>query len=274
MQNNYNIYPTLLDAYQDYRRSSIIYDQYYSFSENPPFTEEEFEEKQFKNLIDKINRIPIVDSEAADKGTAFNEVVDCLIHHCKSDKISVERVYKTIANGLTNPSDGKVIGGDVVETDEIIGLSVIYNNKEFYFPIGLCKEFARYYTGAISQLFVSALLPTAYGNVNLYGFIDELMPLSCHDIKTTKRYSVGKFKHHFQHIVYPYCLMKSGADVKTFEYNIAEIGMRAWSSYTETYTFLPERDIPYLTESVEDLIRFINDNRALITDKKIFAENK
>ena len=54
-------------------------DKYYGFSENPPYSDVEFDEKMFKELIDKINRIPF-ESEAADKGTAFNELVDVLAH--------------------------------------------------------------------------------------------------------------------------------------------------------------------------------------------------
>ena len=75
MQPNYRIYATLLDSYFNYLNSDVIYERYYGWSENPPYTEEEFRQKQFQELIDRINRRPF-DSEAADKGTAFNEVID------------------------------------------------------------------------------------------------------------------------------------------------------------------------------------------------------
>ena len=74
MQPNYRIYATLLDSYFNYLNSDVIYERYYGWSENPPYTEEEFRQKQFQELIDRINRRPF-DSEAADKGTAFNEVL-------------------------------------------------------------------------------------------------------------------------------------------------------------------------------------------------------
>ena len=97
------------------------------------------------------------------------------------------------------------------------------------------------------------------------------MPMSVHDIKTTGKYSVGKFKDHSQHLVYPYCLMQNGNDIRTFEYNVAAIDKyNRWETFTEIYVFEPERDIPILRNRCEDLIRFLLDNRHLITDKKIF----
>jgi hypothetical protein len=100
------------------------------------------------------------------------------------------------------------------------------------------------------------------------------MPTSVHDIKTTSQYYVGKFKNHSQHLVYPYCLIQSGNDIKTFEYNVATIGVNGYQTYTETYVFNPGRDIPILTQRIEDLIQFVEDNRHLITDKKIFGGEK
>ena len=80
---SYKFYATLLDGYQDYLRSSEIYQEYWGFSENPSKTEDEFEVEQLQGLINRINRVPF-DSEAADKGTAFNEVVDCLVLNQKT----------------------------------------------------------------------------------------------------------------------------------------------------------------------------------------------
>ena len=58
-----------------------IYDavnQQYISCTGEVWTEEEFEEIQRLSLIDTINRVPF-DSEDADRGTAFNEIVDCFI---------------------------------------------------------------------------------------------------------------------------------------------------------------------------------------------------
>ena len=265
----YKFYATILDAYQDYLDSDLIYEKYWGFSENPPCTSEEFHEKQFQSLIDRINRVHY-ENDAVDKGTAFNEVVDCMVSRRNSSKIQVERVYEVKADGLVDPCNGKVIGGDCYVTDKVEGLNVTYNGKNFYFPMPLIREFADYYKGAVPQVYIQAELETMYGNVLLYGFIDYSMPFCTHDLKTASKYSVGKFKRHWQHIVYPYALIRNGCDVRDFEYNVAEIGKSYYRTYTESYTFSEERDIPHLTQHCEDFIRFLNENRKLITDKKIF----
>lgn len=265
----YRFYATLLDAYQNYLDSEIIFEKYWGWSEKPPCTPEEFKQKQFQSLIDRINRVSF-DSDAADKGTAFNEVIDCMVLHRKSDKIQVEREYEVKCDGLIDPCDGKVIGGDCIETGKVVGLNVKYNEKTFYFPLPLIREFSDYYQGAVPQVYIQAVLPTMFGNVLLYGYIDYVMPFCTHDLKTTRQYSVGNYKRHWQHIVYPYALIKNGCNVPDFEYNIAEIGKTYYRTYTECYTFKEGRDVPLLIQHCENLIKFINDNRALITDKKIF----
>lgn len=270
-QPKYRFYATILDSFWGYLNSDVIWDKYWGWSENPPHTPEEFHEQQFQELIDRINRKPF-DSEAADKGTAFNEVVDCMIENRKSDTVKVEKVYKVEREGVCDET-GKPLYYDETPTNTVIGLKATYNNREFVFPISLCREFAGYFKNALTQLRVEAILPTAYGNVLVYGVIDELMPTSVHDIKTTGSYSVGKFKDHHQHLVYPYALMQSGSDVRTFEYNIVEFnkGGCVVDTYTETYVFNPERDIPVLTNHCEEFIRFLEENKELITDTKIFG---
>lgn len=247
-QPKFKFYATLLDSFWNYLNSDIIYDHYWGWSEEPPHTPEEFHELQFKELIDRINRVPF-DNEKADRGTAFNELVDALIENRKPEKMEVERNVENTC------------------------YTVVYNNRTFVFPIFLCCEFANYFKGALTQQRVEAILPTAFGNVLVYGLIDELMPTTVHDIKTTGSYTFGKFKNHFQHLVYPYALMQNGSDVRTFEYNIVEFNKGGFvvDTYTETYVFESVRDIPILTNHCEDLIRFLEENRGLITDKKIFA---
>lgn len=272
---DFNVYATLIDSFQNYLNSALIWEQYWGWSENPPHTPEEFEEQQYQGLIDRINRVPF-DSEAADKGTAFNELVDCLIEHRgPSEKFNFEKVYKVetyrTKDWYGNDNMDFIPGHtEQRQTDELVAIKVFYNDREFIFDIELCREFASYYKGAVTQYYTEAILPTKYGNVKLYGFLDELMPDCIHDIKTTGRYSVGKFKDHAQHLVYPYCLTHNGMDVRMFEYNIAVLDKYGrWETFTETYAFKAERDIPVLTQRVEALIEFLNDNRDKITDKKI-----
>lgn len=267
---SYRFYATLLDGFQDYLNSDIIYEKYWGYSENPPHTPEEFRQKQFQSFIDRINRVPF-DSEAADKGTAFNEIIDCMIEHRKSDKVDVRYAYETIVLGQVDNCEPDERWADVQQTNKIVGLNATYNNRTFYFDIKLCREFANYYKGALTQQFVRAIVPTRFGNVEVYGYVDELMPQSIHDIKTTGKYSVGKFKDHWQHIVYPYCYQQNGQDLRLFEYNIAEIDKYGrWETFTESYMYKPERDVPKLIAMCEELISFLIENRHLITDRRIF----
>lgn len=275
----YKFYATLLDAFTGYLRSDALWERYWGFSENPPHSPEEFREKQFQSLIDTINRVPF-GSEAADKGTAFNEVVDCMVENRKSEIMQIKSVKEKFIQIFCNNLPGydsckkdhceKCPFSSKEERERVVSIDVVYNNRKFSFSPYLCHEFADYYKGALTQQHVEAILPTCFGDVLLYGYIDELMPMSVHDIKTTGSYYVGKFKDHWQHLVYPYCLMRNGMDVRLFEYNVTDFRQ----TYTESYTFVPERDIPILTAHCEDFIRFLQDNRDLITDKKIFAEDE
>jgi hypothetical protein len=253
VQPKYLIYATLLDTYQNYVSGGSIWQDYYGFSEDPAVSEDEFCEKQKHSLLDRINRVPLSweDSEKADRGTAFNEVIDCLLSGKKSEKTTITLIR-----------DGNTAK---VRAD--------YNGRSFVFPLSLCQEFSRYFHGASSQVQVAATLPTQYGDVLLYGYIDELMPTSIHDIKTTGQYKVGKFRRNWQHIVYPYCLNASGNDVRDFEYNVAVLNDKYPCNYetrTEHYNYVPERDVPRLVECVEGLVEFIEAHRDVITDKKIF----
>lgn len=261
----YQFYATLLDKYQSYLDFRIIYNQYWGFSENPPFTEEEFEEKQRQDLLDQINRVPF-DSENADRGTAFNEVIDCMIENRKSDDVEVTKIYEADIYDV----------GTIQGKGNVVFLQAKYNGRTFMFPINVCREFAEYYKGALTQVFTSGILSTRYGDVRLYGYIDELMPMCVHDIKHTSKYSVGKFRRNWQHVVYPFCLNQDGNSITQFEYNIAQYNDKKsgteYETFSEHYTYVPERDLPRLVEVCEGLIEFIETHRHLITDKKIFNE--
>jgi len=245
---NYKIYPSLLDCFQDYVGSDLIWEKYWGGSENPPHTPEQFRQIQFETLINRINRVPMrwEDSEAADKGTAFNEIVDCLIEHRDSKKMELHHI------------------GD----NPVTAIKAIYKDREFTFPIEPCRTFASYFKGAITQQYVESVIYTIYGDVLIYGFIDELMPQSVCDIKMTNRYNFGKFRNHAQHLVYPYCLQHSGNDIFTFEYVIYSNNEMS----KECYSYVPERDNEILRKKIESFIEFLLTNKKLITDTKIFNQ--
>lgn len=244
-QPKYRIYATLLDAFGQLERWDALWEKYYGFSQEPPCSPEEFREKLERELVDKVNRVPF-DSEAADRGTAFNEVVDALVEGRKPNGMEVRR------------EDGN-------ET-----YVVTFNGREHRYPVSLCVEVAKSYAGALTQKRVSALMETAYGDIELYGVIDELLPFSVHDIKTTKSYSVGKFKFNNQHLVYPYCLQQQGVDVTDFFYDVV-VWDKEYSRYREHYSYVAARDEAVLKERVENFILWLEEHRGEITDKKIFG---
>ena len=247
---SYVFYATLLDSFQSWLSSSETWQEYWGFAEDPSKSEEDFEKEQFQSLIDRINRVPMKweDSEAADRGTVFNEIVDCVIENRNSKRAELKSNKET---GL---------------------ITANYNKRTFVFPISLIRELADYFKGAMTQVYTEGKLPTKYGIVLLYGFMDELMPDSVHDIKTTSKYKVGKFRKNWQHIVYPYCLRAEGNNIYDFEYNVVNLSNN--STYKEFYKFNPDVDVPRLTNHVEQLIEFIETNKQLITDQKVFNSHQ
>lgn len=241
-QLQYKFYATLLDAFQGYLSASDIYQQYWRFSENPAKTEEEFEIEQYQGLIDKINRVPF-ESEPAEKGSAFNELVDCIVENRNSDAYTIgyddQRTHFTVKN----------------------------DKWSFDFPYALTMDISKRLNGALTQQHTEAILHTKYGNVLLYGYIDELMPFKVVDIKTTGKYSAFKYRNGWQHIVYPFCLNNNGIYLNQFDYLVTDFK----NVYEEVYFFDADRDVPLLVDHCEKFIEFLDQNRELITDTKIFA---
>jgi hypothetical protein len=212
-QPDYKIYPSILDAYAWYKKS-----------ESPECKQE---------LIDKINRVPF-QSEAADKGTAFNELVDLKI---------------------SEPSCNLCI-----DKDE-------YGFGPFWFKIPIVETFAEELKGAIPQQRVEATIETDNGLVLLYGYADEILADTCIDIKTTKSYEFPKFMHNWQHVVYPYCLNQMGIECNNFIYLITDFN----NIFKEEYKYNPAKQLNRLKAELNDFIFFLDMNKDVITDKKIFA---
>lgn len=246
----YKIYPSLLDSYSYYLSTEETWSRYWGNSDNPSKTLEEFEDEQFKGLIDKINRVPIPweETELMDRGTAFNEIVDCMINGKNSETMEITH-------------DGNNITAE-------------FNKRTYTFPISICREFSTYFKGAQNQMRVSAILPTMYGDVEVYGVLDELTALCVHDIKTTKKYEAWKYKNYAQRLVYPYCLNENGSKVERFEFNVLEItetkSKTTYETFTEFYTYNHDEDTIVLRGMVEELIEFLETHKELITNEKIF----
>ena len=272
-QPKYRIYPSLLDKYEALLHVEEEVESPFNLdSETGEYkrTEEEIEYELKKSLLDCINRVPI-DSEAADKGTAFNAIIDAWVHR-RPHKVATEREPYTIS-GFDQ--------ANVIQVAFEERADGVQKARHFIFDREWCIEESGYFAGSISQVLVKAILPTRYGDVELYGYIDELRRDVVYDIKTTSRYTFGKYARGWQRHVYPYCLIASGMmeSVKAFEYTAYQLkksrtGLISGTRYPEYYVYDHAQSTALLTAHVEGFIEFLEANRELITDKKIFGNTE
>ena len=263
----YQFSATLLDAFEGWLHPDRIWEKYWGQSDNPSKSYEDFCKEQEQGLIDRINKVEFI-SEPASKGTAFNDVVDWVLNNQDYDcKTKITPIY---ARGCTRPVAYEAwLDGFVFRFDyELVRMVTSYYRVHFDAP--MC------------QVYVHAALPTSYGDVDLHGYIDELKPNVCHDLKTTGSYSFGDFKHHWQHLVYPYCLRKDGSTIDTFSYDIIPwkrnygkmpadyIPCAADGFYHEIYNYRDEEAEEKLRRHCEGLIEFIEAHKDQIYNEKIF----
>lgn len=300
----YRFYPTLLDRFQSYLDTQVEdffyqdeqgkwHKNYNEADETLHFSQEEVDALLKQELLDAINRVPHEPSEAASKGTALNEVVDCLIHNRNSDNDNV--IIKTIKSGRDLYNVRNLVNGiisinteyDLPNCEELCRKAVstfIYascDGFEFFFDIPFCKSIAEYFKGSLSQVFTSATLNTKFGEVELYGYIDELRENKVYDLKTTSRYEFGKYAKYWQRHAYPYTLIESGmcTDVTSFEFTAyvlkggtSRTPLITGVQYPEVYQYDHEKSKVMLKDICERFCEFLEENRGLITDKKIFNE--
>lgn len=235
----YNLYPTLMDGFA------------YVMSCEP-----DTREAAEAAFIDRINRVPEPLSEAAARGTLFNDMVDMII----DGKTAVSKPDRSVVL-----VDGKYRG--------MIGDFVFEFDKEF------AEYAAKPFDDCLAQVFTQATIDTLHGEVRLYGYVDEINLMSVYDIKTTAKYKPFKYEDNWQHIVYPYCLIESGqmSDIDAFHYVVYELDTPkgkpiTGTRYTETYRQTQfDREMLLRTWLDDHLLPWLDDHRAKITDQKIFA---
>ncbi|MCC8155424.1 MAG: HNH endonuclease [Tannerellaceae bacterium] len=253
----YRFYPSLLDQFARYQRADKEFEDTWNQDKEGNYkkTFAEIEDQLKLDLLNSINRVPF-DSEAADEGTVFNEIVDAFIHNKRPDKIQMK--------------------GDI-HNDTI---TATYNNRTFVFSYQFCAKAAEYFYGASSQVFVRASLNTYYGIVDLYGYLDEIIKDVVYDIKTTSRYQYGKYADGWQKHVYPYCLIESGemSSIKAFEYTAYQlknptksVPMITGVQYPEFYNYNHNQTKELLVNQCERFIEFLENHRHMITNPKIFG---
>ena len=254
----YSFYPSLLDSFQRYLHLERDFESLFNIDPETGEYKRSFEEMEaeaLQELIDRINRVPF-DSEAADRGTAFNCIVDAVIHQQRPDRVQMRGVKQ----------DDKI--------EAKIG------ERTFRFSYDFIEETARYFAGSLSQVRVSATIDTCYGLVELHGDIDELRGNKVYDIKTTSRYEFGKYGEGWQRHVYPYCLLESGmcTEIESFEYTAYQLKggtsrtpLITGTQYPEVYTYDHGQSTALIRSHVERFIEFLEEHKDKITDKKIFC---
>lgn len=250
-QPDFRVYATLLDSYRSMVESEEVWLAYWGNSSEPPHTPEQFHWLQVEQFIDGLNRVDGVPSMPASKGTAFNELVDSLVE-CRAPRLdNVEKVRDEygLVTAITCGLDG----------------------FDFTFPLWVVRELAGRYEGALCQYLTRGTMRTALGTVELYGYIDELLPDRVVDIKTTGRYEFPKFRHNAQHLVYPYCLRQEGMDIRRFDYDVVVFSKYgAPEQFRETYTTRDDDEVR-LRSRVEELCGWLDEHRALITNDSVFG---
>ena len=267
----YRIYPSVLDKFQKFLDSDIVAEEFWNKDSEGDYklSPEEMSVQLEQELLDCINRVPHEPSEAADKGTAFNEVIDCIIEHHPCDREDMEIKTGMMTDDVISTNYGGV---------QLKAIDVKFNGFEFRFDAHLCKDVAQYFKGCIPQYTCSAILPTIYGDVELYGHVDYINTNKIHDLKTTKNYTFGNYEKYWQRHLYPYCLIESGEmeEVTEFEFTVVkwrELKNKPISGdiFKEVYTYSHEASTKALRGICEAFIEWLEANRHRITDKKIFG---
>lgn len=101
-------------------------------------------------------------------------------------------------------------------------------------------------------------------NVEIYGYIDVLGEGKAIDIKTTNSYAPGKYANNFQNL---YLLGLRNKGVNQLDYLVTDFN----EVYVESYNVRQFNFNPML-EQIENFTRFLELNKSLISDRKIFGE--
>ena len=121
-QPSYKIYPSLLQKFQSLLDVELEVNDYWNIDSDGNYkkTADEIAEKHEAELICMINREGTAVIEAASKGTAFNEIVDCLMENRGSSRDDI-----VIRSVWYDPSCKMVISGDPEDIKDTHGLEKV-----------------------------------------------------------------------------------------------------------------------------------------------------
>lgn len=240
--NHYNIYPSILDSYTYMRNCE----------------DEELRAKCEDELLDQINRKPRDPNYYAARGTALNELVDAKACHMETQH-PVDYTDRGDAGGIFTMN---------IDTFDIT------------YCAALVDQTAAWVEGMLPQVYCEADIKVPQGVVTLYGYADYVGDSEVTDLKTSKRYDPDSrdYSDHWQHRVYPYCLLCSGMvqRIDTFTYLVAELKadrdeVLDGTLYREIYGV----DLPTVERELRDMLAYdflpwLEAHRAKITNAKIF----
>ena len=138
--------------------------------------------------------------------------------------------------------------------------AVVKGEGEDRFPPEIMEKFRRHLPRPIvdTQVYCQYQLD----DVLFYGYVDLIGKFKAVDIKTTSSYQPGRYTHNHQNL-YLHALKKRG--IRLMEYLITDFR----DVYVESYPLT--HSIDRQLEEIRLFKAFLEEHRALITDKKIFV---
>lgn len=196
----YRISPSLMNKFSEWLNCADTYAKYWGNMEAPEVTEAEFEKVTLRELFSYINREPQPLSEAANRGTCLNEIVDCLIGAYPNPSVSWEKVdgrYIAQRNGFTFNFDARMVEDLQLQMRNSIPQYHLENTYE----LAGCDY-----------------------SVTLHGYSDYIFPTQIWDLKTTSKYEAETYRDNWQRLVYPVVAVDSGDVLKceTFGFHVVE----------------------------------------------------
>lgn len=255
----YRVSPSLLNKWTSLVNSDRDWEQFHGDKDEPSVTPEEFFARRERELLDAINRVPFV-SEPASRGTALNEMVDCIVENRKPrPDMLVERVH--------SPADGR-----------LAALRAELDGFAWFFDAGLVRSLGKYFAGSVCQHRCEAEIETDFGPVIVYGDADYIRRDLVLDLKTTARYDrYGKYSEGWQKAVYPYALTESGEAVGISGFVYVVVPLKGENPVTgeireEYYPYDHEAARGEIRGALEAFIPWVEEHREQITHKRIFNE--
>lgn len=144
----------------------------------------------------------------------------------------------------------------------------VYSHLGFDFDKELVDSMRPFVEGGVWQQFVETDLEVDGHQVRLYGFVDVIRFNQTIDVKTGKQYHWPGYSGYFQQHVYLLGAEQAGCVyLQEHVYLITDFK----EYYLESYDFNREVMINQLKVACRDLMSFVDNNRKVITDKKIVS---